>query len=389
MHIRQTYRIYPTTKQAEIFSQWLGCARKVWNLFLAKNIKKYENEKVFIFSDDMQLELTQIKKDADLSYLKQCPSQALQQKCQDLDTALNRAIKHTSGFPKFKARKKDKSGIRFPQSWKIENNKLYLPKLKTGVKIVEHRQIQGKPTSLTLSRDKAGDFWVSIVYNTYDNYCQSPITEINTAVGIDVGIKEFAITSNGEIFKNNNYFRKNEKKIAKLNKSHSRKQKESNNKEKARIKLAREHRKISNKRDDFSKQTASSIAKNNDLVCVENLNIKGMMQNHKLAKSIADVGWGQFVSQLEWQCLKRGKHFIKIGRFFASTKTCSCCGEIQEMSLNNRIYDCQSCGLYIDRDLNAAINIVNEGTRIYNTAGTAEIYACGDTDDVSCPAQEA
>ena len=180
-------------------------------------------------------------------------------------------------------------------------------------------------------------------------------------------------------------FRKSEKRIAKLQKSHAKKQKDSKNKEKARILLAKKHRSIKRQRQDYLKKTAYSIVKNNDLICVEDLNIAGMLKNHKLAKSIADVGWGYFIAQLEWQCKKQGKNFVKIGRFFPSTKQCSACGAKQDMPLKERTYICGSCSFEMDRDFNACDNILVEGIRIFNTAGTAEIHACGVTSGAVSP----
>ncbi len=145
------------------------------------------------------------------------------------------------------------------------------------------------------------------------------------------------------------------------------------------MRLAKQHKKVANQRKDFINQVASSIAKNNDLIAVEDLNVKGLVKNHKLAKAINDVGWGMFLTALEWQCLKRGKHFVKINRWFPSSKTCSSCGGYKDdLVLNDRVYVCPDCGFEIDRDLNAAFNILNEGLRLHqNTVGTTEINACG------------
>lgn len=328
------------------------------------NITQYQNDNTFNSEYGMNSLIPKLKKELD--WLKLSPSQTLQQKCQDLRTALpnstNKAINR--GFPRFKSKHRDTSGIRFPQGWHLNGNRLNLPKLK-GIKIKHHRVIEGKSGYLTLKRDPAGSYFVSILYDVPD---AKLITNIESSVGIDVGLKEFAVTSDSEIINNPKFYRKSEKKLTKAQRSHSRKQKGSNNKEKSRIQLAKVHRDIKWKRQNFIKQITSSIAKNYDLVTTESLNVKGMLKNHKLAKSISDVGWSMFINELKWQCQKRGKHFSQVNRWFASTKTCSSCGKKQDMALSDRKYRC-NCGIQIDRDLNAAINI--------NRAGTVQINACG------------
>ena len=391
MFIRQNYRIYPNKEQSATLNQWLGQARFIWNFMLSKNIQSYNDTKNFIFKYNMNNMLPELKDSVDYNWLKEIPSQCLQQKCQDLDTALKSSFKsktNRKGFPKFKSKKIDESGIRFP-SFKFEGNRIVLPKMKSGIKIKLHRELLGKKGSLTLSKDKIGNYFVSILVEISDDYFSKPITEIKSAIGIDVGLKEFAITSDAEIINNPKFYRKAEKKIKKSQKSLSRKNKDSSNREKSRKKLAKIHLKVKNQRKDFSKQNAYSIVKNNDLIAVETLNIQGMIKNHKLAKSIADVSWYQFHQDLQWQCKKQGKEFVKINQWMPSSKKCSCCGNIKsDLTLSDRIYEC-SCGLKLDRDLNASINILNEGLKFYNTVGTTEINACGNMIQGIESAQEA
>ncbi len=380
MFIRQNYRIYPNKDQTVVLNQWLGQARFIWNYMLAKNIEKYQLEQKFIFKFDMNNLLPDLKTVDDYSWLKEIPSQCLQQKCQDLDTALKSSFKsktNKKGFPKFKSKKTDESGIRFP-NFKFEGNRIILPKMKQGIKIKLHRELLGKKGAITLFKDKIGNFYVSILVELDDNFYPPLVTEINSGVGIDVGLKEFAITSDAEIISNPRFYRKAEKQLKKLQHKHSKKQNSSNNKNKARIKLAKKYKQVTNKRTDFIKKTANSIVKNNDLIVVETLNIQGMMKNHKLAKSIADVSWYQFQQELQWQCKKQGKWFTKINQWIPSSKMCNCCGHIKsDLTLSDRIYNCDNCGLSIDRDLNAAINIYKEGLNKLNTVGTMEIHACG------------
>ena len=297
----------------------------------------------------------------------------------DLDKAIKQSFpksKNRKGFPNFKSKKRDESGIRFPV-FKFEGNRIVLPKMIGGSKDKMERPLLGKKSSVTVYKDKIGRYFVSIVVFIPDII--EPVTEINSAVGIDVGLKSFAVTSDGEVIDNPKFYKRSENKLAKLQRQHSKKLKGSSNREKSRLRLAKQHKKVANQRKDFINQVASSIAKNNDLIAVEDLNIKGMVKNNSLAKSIHDIGWGMFLTALEWQCFKRGKHFVKISRWFPSSKTCSSCGGYKDdLVLNDRVYVCPDCGFEIDRDLNASFNILQEGLRIHqNTVGTTEINACG------------
>lgn len=378
MYIRQNYRIYPTKLQQLTLNQWLGQGRFVWNYMLSLNIATYDRDKKFVFGYDMNNLLPALKKQPGTCWLSEIPSQCLQQKCQDLDTALKQSFKknqNKKGFPKFKSRKFDESGIRFP-NFKFEGNRIVLPKMKGGIKIKLHRPLLGKKEAITVSKDKIGRFFVSILVKIDDQI--KYVEEINNAIGIDLGLKSFAVTSDAEIIENPKFYRKAEKKLTKIQRSHFRKLKGSSNREKARVKLAKTHKIITNQRKDFCNQVASSIAKNNDLIAIEDLNVKGMMKNHNLAKSVADVSWGQFISALKWQAHKRGKYLVEINRWYPSSKTCSCCsGHKADLTLTDRVYVCPDCGFEIDRDLNAAINILQEGIRQHNTVGTTEINACG------------
>ena len=385
MFIRQTFRIYPNKEQQQLLVQWIGQARFVWNKMLEKNIKSYEENKEFIFAYDMIKSLPDLKSEFD--WLNQCPSQVLQQKCQDLGTAL-KVKKYNRGFPKFKSRARDTSGIRFPQGVKIQGNRVNIPKMKTGIKVKLHQEILGKRGAATVYKNKADQWFISFVVEITD---VEPIKEINSAVGIDLGLKEFLITSDGEVIKNPRFHRNSEKKIIKAQKQLSRKQKGSNNRKKSRLKLAKRHNKVKNQRKDFINKTASSIAKDYDLVLIEDLNVKGMVKNHKLAKSINDVSWSMFVTALEWQCKKRGKHLHKVNRFYPSSKTCNSCGHKKaDLGLHERVYSCSNCGTEIDRDLNAALNIRDEGLHDFQIRrGPPELTPVRYDDSIRTSGQEA
>lgn len=353
------------------------------------NITEYNENKKFIFKYDMNNLLPSMKKQEGTSWLKEIPSQCLQQKCQDLDTAIKLSFKsntNKNGFPKFKSRKTDESGIRFPE-FIIQNNKIVLPKMKLGIKITFYRELLGEARSLTIKKDKTGCYYASITVKIPD---VEIVKEIKSVVGIDLGLKDFAMTSDSEVIENPKFGRRYEKQTNKLQRSHSKKKKDSKNREKARIKLARKHKSITNKRRNFLHQKAAAITKNNDLIVIEDLNVKGMLKNHHLAKSISDVSWGSFTIILKWHCEKRGKHLVRVDRWFPSSKLCSCChNKDTDLKLSDRIYNCKECGLTIDRDLNAAFNIRDEGIRIFsNTVGATEIYACGDMNMIASSAQE-
>ena len=383
MHLRQNYRLYPSESQSKTLDSWVGASRFVWNYMLGRNKNKYQLEGKFLFGYDMHLLLTQLKKNPYAEWLREAPSQVLQQKCNDLDQAIKQAITGTKSkkIPRFKSRKTDTSGIRFPQGFSVSRAHLKLPKLG-DVRIALHRPLLGLTKSATISQDKAGAWFVSFVVEVDDSFIP-PKVEITNEIGIDLGLKEFAITSDGELINNPRFYRESEKRLRKAQRRHSKKTRGGKNKEKARIKLARAHKRVANKSKDFVNQVAASITKTNDLICIESLNTKGMLKNHKLAKSIQDAAWGSFISALKWHAHKRGKHVVDIDRFFPSSKTCSCCGHVKEkLTLGERTFECESCGFTLDRDLNAAINILVEGKKIH-TAGTAEMRS-GDTTPNAC-----
>lgn len=306
MFIKQKYRIYPNKEQQSIINQWIGSTRFIWNYMLSLNIEHYKETNKFIFGYDMNNMLPKMKKQEEYIWLKKTPSQGLQQKCQDLDTALKSSFRKENkfGFPKFKSKKTDESGIRF-NDFKIIDNKLYLPKIKKGIKIIIDRDLLGKSGLITIIKDTCNCYYVSISVNIGDMYNKViDKNEIKSAIGIDVGIKNFLITSNGEYVVNPHFLKKQNKKLKKKQRQLSKKQNKSKNRGKARLKFAKLHKKISNQRFDFIKQNASMITKLYDFVSVENLNVKGMIKNHNVAQSIIDVSFSSFLNELEWQCKK-------------------------------------------------------------------------------------
>ena len=367
--VRQIYRAYPNKATQAELNQNIGNARFVWNYFLNLIIKKYKAEGKFIFYNDLSKLLTELKKQPELEWLKLSESTTLQQKLRDLDKAIRQSTskKYASkkGFPKFKSRKTDESGIRIVGDIKILDDKhIKLPKINQPIKVKFHRSLLGKLTSATIIKDRVGNWYVSFVVQVDDDFVELHKDEIKTAVGIDLGCKTFAVCSNGTTYDNPKFLRKSEKKLKKLQKKHSKKQKNSRNREKSRRRLAKQHKKVANQRKNFINQTASSIAKKNDLVVCEDLNVSGILKNHKLAKTISDCGLGAFLNELKWQCKKRGKIFHQVDRWYPSSKTCNGCGYIKkDLTLNEREWICPQCGSVIDRDYNASLNILQQGLK--------------------------
>jgi putative transposase len=363
------YRILPTKEQEESLLQCGGNARFLWNYALKTNQDYYKETGKFKFYHELAVSLPKLKEE--YPFLKESFSQSLQMVLQQFDKALKDSFKKKKGFPSFKKKMLLNDSFTCPQKWRLEKGFVFIPKIGE-VKWIKHRAMKGKPKSITISQD--GDKWYCSVLCEYT--IPDKAKECDNIVGCDVGLKEFAILSDGTVISNPRHTKKYENKLAKEQRKLSKKQKGSKNRFKQRLKVRKIHNKIRDIRKDFLHKTSNSIAKNYDGIFVEDLNIKGMMKNHCLAKSIGDVSWSEFNRQLEYKCKWSFKYYLKIDRFFPSSKTCSNCGYVQEMPLSKRIFDCPNCGISIDRDLNASLNIRNIGI---NTLGHSGINACGDS----------
>jgi putative transposase len=303
--------------------------------------------------------LTQLKKQAATGWLKEVNSQSLQTALRNLDTAFVNFFRGKAKFPRFKS-KRTKNSFTVPQFARVHDSKVYFPKFKEGIRLIEHREMKGEVKHCTISKTPTGHFFVSILCEVQ----HTPIKPTNKQVGIDLGIKDFAVTSDGIRFKNNCHLKRSERQLAKAQRHLSRKVKGSKGRNRQRLKVAAIHEKIAHTRLDLLHKVSTQIINAYDTICIEDLNVKGMMANRKLAKHIADASWGTFVRLLEYKAEWNNKQVVKTGRFYPSSKTCNECGHIhQDLNLSERTWTCPN-GHILDRDLNASKNILDEGLRI-------------------------
>ena len=344
------YRIFPTNSQKELIAKHIGSSRFVYNLALETKNTAYLGSKHNFSPFDLIKQLPDLKKECE--WLKEVNSQSLQQSIQNMDIAFKKFFKG-AGFPKFKSKHRGKQSFSIPQNVIVENNLLIIPKFKEGINIVFHREIKGTIKSATISVTPTGKYFVSILVDTNTEIpTKAPITE-NATIGIDLGIKNFAITSDGEVFENPKNLRKAQSKLKYVQRKYSK-----NKGKRTKQRLALLHEKVVNKRKDFLHKASTKLIRENQTICLEDLAVSNMVKNHNLAQAISDVSWSTFVTMLEYKADWYGKNILRIGRFAPSSKTCSCCGTInKELTLKDREWTCGSCSTVLDRDVNAAINI--------------------------------
>ena len=343
----------PYKEQERVLARYFGSVRFVYNHFLAERKRQYEE---YGKSDDFYAQtkaLTLLKKKEDFAWLKEINSQTLQFSLRCLKTAYTNFYSGRTKFPKFKA-KKHGGSFTVPQNCSIKDGKIYIPKFKQGIKIKEHRAFQGNVRNMTISMTPSGKYYVSILSEVE----HTPSRKTNKKVGIDLGIKDFIVTSDGVRYSSNKFIKQYATKLAKAQKCLSKKDKGSSEWHRMRLKVARIHEKIHNCRMDKLHKISTDLVRKYDVICCEDLNVKGMQRNHRLAQSIADAGWRTFLNMLSYKCAREDKQLVKIDRFYPSSKTCHHCGHVKkDLSLKDRYWKCSHCGQMIDRDLNAAINI--------------------------------
>ena len=352
------YELNPTNGQKQMLNQAFGNCRFVYNWALDKKIKAYSKDKTFLSCFDLIKELTQLKKKEEYSWLNLAGSQQLQQSISNIDNAFTNFFKAKKGFPNFKS-KHNKNSFRIPQSVKVdfESYKFFVPKIG-WIKYYKDKPINGTIKFATVSKTPTNRYFVSITFES-----AQPRKTGNGVVGVDLGIKHLAITSDGEFFENPKYLKQNLNKLKKEQRSLSRKfqkgKEQSNNYRKQRLRVAKLHEKISNQRKDYLHKLTTYLATRYETVCIEDLAVKNMVKNHNLALAINDCGWGMFRQMLEYKV----KDLRVIGRFQPSSKMCSC-GEInKELKLSDRVWTCKACGVTHDRDELAANNIKKFGLR--------------------------
>ncbi|MBP1909899.1 RNA-guided endonuclease InsQ/TnpB family protein [Methanolobus bombayensis] len=393
------YRIYPNKEQCSLLEQHFGGTRFIYNRSLFIKNLMYSKFKINISEIDLNNNLTSLKELH--PWMKDLNSQSLQQANRNLLTGFKNFFEGNGAYPTRKSKKDNIFSFQVPQNYQINltSSKIYLPKIG-WIKIVFHRDFLDKEfienklvtkevngelildqklnrkldilKTLTVSRTSAGRYHVSILI---DDHIPEPIPvefNENTTVGIDVGIKSFAILSSGEVIENPKFLKKSLMKLKKLQKAVSRKQKGSKNRKKAIAKLAKQHQLISNQRNDFQHKISMKIISENQAIGIENLNVKGMVKNHNLAQAISDVGWSEFIRKLTYKAEWYGKTILQIGRFEVSSKLCNFCGyKKDDLTLDIREWKCPSCKTLHDRDINASLNIKQIALNNLSTAGTA------------------
>lgn len=375
-------RIYPTEDQQVYLANQFGCCRKVYNTLLAYRKSEYENNKHTVSDKEISQYLTKLKDE--LPYLKDVHSKVLQQSMRDLNSAFTNFFrglkkKQNVSYPDFKKKYTSDMSCRFPSDIfnrtgyvcdKIRGNRITLIKQLSNILFacstkdeVYLNKNQKYIRSITLYKQKSGIYTLSILINKDIKKYE----KLDTVIGIDLGIKDFAVDSNGYKYPNLHFYINTEKKIKHLHKQLSKKEKDSKNHNKARIKLAKFYEKITNKKLDYLHKLTSKLVRENQVICIEDLNVNGMLKNRKLAKSIQELSLYEFRRQLTYKCEQYGRNLVVIDRWYPSSKTCHECGhKNSELTLEEREWICPNCGHKINRDYNAALNILDEGLRIFN-----------------------
>ena len=356
------YALFPSEEQQTVLEKTFGCCRLIYNSGLETKNTAYRMRGVSLGYFDLNKQLTDTKKEVD--FLNEVPAQALQMSLRNLDNAFTNFFRHGASFPRFKSKHR-KQSFQLPQGVRcdFENGKVFLPKCK-WVDCIFSRQFDGIIKTTTISRTPTGKYFVSILVDVPVRAAKPKPVNPATAVGLDLGIKTFLVTSSGEEFENQKFLSRNLKRLRVEQRSLARKQKGSASRDKQRLVIAKLHEKIANQRKDYLHKISTKLVNQYDTICMEDLNVKGMIRNHCLARAIGEQGWSDFKRICVYKCQTYGKHFIQIGRFEPSSKMCSVCGSTNhQLTLEDRQWTCHSCSTVHDRDVNAAINIKDFGCR--------------------------
>lgn len=363
-------RLYPNKEQKILLEKHFGCARFVYNHFLNVRNVEYKTNKVNMSYYDTANDLSVLKKNGEFTFLNEVNSQSLQWSLRFLDIAFRNFFRGQTKFPNFK-KKSNNQSFKVPvnSTFKLKNNKIIIPKFKEGInfrgKLVLDNLV--KFNSVNVSKTPSGKYYATL----QGEFNYNPLEQNDNQIGVDLGIKEFLITNNGIKIGNPKYLKKSLKKLKYEQKQLSKKNKGSNNRNKQRILVSLIHEKITNKRMDFLHKLSQKIINENQVICLENLSVKNMIKNHKLAQSISDASWSKFLDMLKYKSEWNDRQLVQIDRFYPSTKSCSECHYINDnLTLKDRKWVCPSCGTNHHRDINAAKNILIQGINILSGSGT-------------------
>ncbi len=354
------YRMYPTQEQAHILARTFGCCRYAYNWALRARTDAFFQRGERLYYNQLAVLLTDLKKQEETAWLSEVSSVPLQQALRHLDTAFRNFFEGRAEYPTFHKKHGVQAATYAANAFRWDGHSLTLARMDAPLDIHWSRPLPKgcQPTSVTISKDGADRYFVSIPVEEDIKH----LPEVNKQVGLDLGLKSMVITSDGHTYGNPQFAASDEKKLAKAQRRHAKKKKGSQNRRKAQLKVARIHAKIADRRRDYQQKLSTEIIRENQVVCVERLHVKNMVQNHTLAKAISDVGWSEFVRQLAYKAEWYGRTLIKIDKWYPSSKRCFDCGHmLDSLTLDIRSWTCPECGVQHDRDLNAARNILAVG----------------------------